>query len=94
MPNQLVHSMVSFGVSSAIVGNSADGVDLRSEVLELTEVTKTCEGWDVFLRPARDMVPALPSTDETRFEIHSHFLQHCDISLSLLQTANQNAKST
>lgn len=48
MPNQLVHSMVSFGVSSAIVGNSADGVDLRSEVLELMEVTKTCEGWDVF----------------------------------------------
>ena len=61
--------MVSFGVSSATVGNSADGVDLRSEVLELTEVTKTCEGWDVFFRPARDMVPALPSTDETRFEI-------------------------
>jgi hypothetical protein len=41
------------------------------------------------------MVPALPSTDETRLEIILiFFLQHGDISLSLLQTANQNAKST
>ncbi len=47
--------MAPFGVRSANIVNLLMELILRSEVLELMEVKKTCKGQDAFSKLARDM---------------------------------------